>query len=300
MRPGLTSRALILALACTPGLGLAAAPAPKATPAPSASVPQSQLRKILFIPAPAVAPGPTMPAFQHVSIPSTDGVVLDCWWRTPATGKPVFMFFPGNGNGPSHHEPTLSRFARQGAGFLAVAYRGYEGSTGSPTEAGLHDDARAAYDWLAGKVVANRIVIVGYSMGTGVAVKLATEKPGRAVVLLGPMTSIDEVFQQRYPTLHITAMEDGFRSRDWIGALRMPLLIMHGDKDQTIPFSMGRQLFALAPQPKTFVRVEGADHADLVEAGALDAVWALLGIKLARTTADPGRQARLDITPPAH
>lgn len=254
---------------------LAGAPAMAQPGPPAFSAPptQAQLRSLIFVPGPENPVAASMPAFERVAIKSSDGVVLEAWWKPAAAGKKTFLVFSGNGGGPSHQQALLTQIAEQGDGFLAVAYRGYERSTGAPTEAGLHDDARAAYDWLAGKVGPKDIVICGFSLGTSVAVKLATERPAAGLILMAPMTSIEDVGRLMFPALKGLSLEDSFRSSDWIGQVKMPILVIHGDADRTVPFAMGKALFDLAPQPKTFVAIAGSGHDDLVANGAAKAFW---------------------------
>ena len=163
------------------------------------------------------------------------------------------------------------------AGFLAVYYRGYSGSTGSPSEAGLINDARAGYDWLAAHGYApERIVIHGFSLGSAVAVQLAAEKPARALILEAPMTGIHDIAPAYRPGAFPRIMRDSLRSRDFIGRVHMPVLIAHGDADRIIPYAHGERMFALAHDPKMFVSIPGGDHADLPRRGLYGHIWMFL------------------------
>ena len=122
-------------------------------------------------------------------------------------------------------------------------------------------DAEAAYAWLRARIPAQSIVLYGESLGTGVAVALAGRVEVKAVVLDAPYTSTAEVAQDRYPFLPVYwLMHDQYPSLERIGDVRVPLLILHGTKDRTVPFSMGERLFEAARGPKTFVAVAGGDH----------------------------------------
>ena len=115
---------------------------------------------------------PNFAETQAVRLETEDGERIAAWYRAPAEGQPIFLFFDGNGGRPQIWEGRWRRIAESGAGFLAVYYRGYSGSTGSPSERGLRLDARAGYDWLiAHGYAADNIVIHGFSLGSGVAVK---------------------------------------------------------------------------------------------------------------------------------
>ncbi|MEZ5960070.1 MAG: alpha/beta hydrolase [Hyphomonadaceae bacterium] len=211
---------------------------------------------------------PNFPDTEAVRVATEDGEHLVAWYRAPQPGQPIFLFFDGNGGRPQIWEGRWRRITETGAGFFAVYYRGYSGSTGHPSERGLHIDARAGYDWLiAHDYKPNDIVIHGFSLGSGVAVRLATERPARALILEAPFTGVDDVAAAHFTPLSRYLIRDGFRSRDWIGEVRMPILIVHGDADTVIPFAQGERLYALAREPKKFVRMPGSDHSTLVRDG---------------------------------
>lgn len=238
-------------------------------------------RAMIYHPDPAViAPGSDDPAtIREIKIATPDRQTLRAWWMAPAPGKPVFLYFDGNGGRLHLQGYRFAKVAAQGAGMLAVAYRGYSGSTGTPTEAALHADARLAYDWLAAHVDADRIVVHGFSLGTGVAVELAAERPVRAVILEAPYTAVIDVAAEAAPFLPVgLIMKDRFLSRDWIGKVHAPVLIVHGDADTVIPIAQGEKLFALANEPKQFVRIPGGQHSTLVANGLYDHVWPFLGM----------------------
>jgi hypothetical protein len=236
-------------------------------------------RQLLYHPSQEIA-SPTVAGVSAERIATSDGESLVAWWLPPPPGALVFLFFDGNGGRPEAWTRRWREIAEVNAGFLAVYYRGYSGSTGHPTEAGLHEDARAGYDWLIAHGIAPRqIVIEGFSLGTGVAVRLATERPARALVLEAPFTSTADVAATEFPFLPVhLMMSDQYRSRDFIGKVHMPVLVAHGDHDQTIPFEEGRELFSLANEPKEFVRMPGSDHMTLVKDGVYHRIWAFLAL----------------------
>jgi hypothetical protein len=217
---------------------------------------------------------------EDIRIDTADHERLRAWWRAPRPGKPVLLFFDGNGMRLDriNTTPRFVAAAREGVGLLAIAYRGFSGSTGAPTEEGLHEDARSAYRWLIAKGVTPRdIVVEGYSLGSGVAVRLAAERPIGALVLESPYTTMADVAIAHFPFTPISAvLPDQFRSRDWISKVHAPTLIVHGDRDRLIPMSEGLILFALANQPKKFVRMSGSGHTTLVADGLYPHIWAFL------------------------
>jgi fermentation-respiration switch protein FrsA (DUF1100 family) len=220
---------------------------------------------------------PNFPGIEAVRIQTQDGESLVAWHHPPEPGQPVFLFFDGNGGRPHIWGGRWRRIAEGGAGFLAVYYRGYSGSTGRPSERGLHTDARAGYEWLIAQGYQSRdIVIHGFSLGSGVAVRLASERPARALILEAPFTGVDDVAAAHFTPLSAMFIHDDFRSRDWIGGVRMPVLIVHGDRDSVVPFAQGERLFALANDPKLFIRMAGSDHATLVRDGLYDHIWSFL------------------------
>lgn len=211
---------------------------------------------------------PNFPDTQAVRIETEDGERIVAWYRAPHEGQPIFLFFDGNGGRPQIWGGRWRRIAETGAGFLAVYYRGYSGSTGRPSERGLHLDARAGYDWLIAHDYRPRdIVIHGFSLGSGVAVKLAADRPARALILEAPFTGVDNVAAGVVTPLGASLVRDSYRTRDWIGDVHMPVLIVHGDADTVIPFAQGQRLYELANEPKMFVRMPGSDHATLVRDG---------------------------------
>lgn len=202
---------------------------------------------------------------EEIALTTDDGERLVAWHRPPDGDRPVLVYFHGNAGNLSRGI-RLQRFrilAGEGYGFLAVSYRGYGGSTGTPTEAGLHADARAAYAEASRRHGPDRLIAYGESLGTGVATRLAVERPVRALVLEAPYTATSDVAAMIYPFLPVHwLMLDQFRSIDIIGRLRAPLLILHGDRDMVIPVTHGERLFAAAPEPKRLVIFTGGQHED--------------------------------------
>jgi fermentation-respiration switch protein FrsA (DUF1100 family) len=165
-----------------------------------------------------------------------------------------------------------------------VSYRGYSGSTGTPTEAGLREDARAAYAWVAERVEPRHVVLYGESLGSGVAVRLASERPVGGVILEAPYTSTADIAKLTYWFVPVDLlMRDQFRSIDLIDNINAPLLVLHGERDGLIPIRLGQKLYDTATEPKRFVRLPGVSHVDVLEGGGLAPVRAFLdGVEGAR------------------
>ena len=226
-------------------------------------------------PGPLADPPPSLGLHpQRVTFAAPGGPRLVAWRIVPpvsAQDPRWILVLHGNaGNlvtpGRPEHDLQLHDL---GAGVLAVDYRGYGESAGTPTEEGLYADARAAYDYLRDSLhlPPRRIVIYGHSLGAGVAVRLATEVVAAGLVVEGAFTSVPDRGAELYPWLpvHLIA-RNRFDSIDRIGTLRMPLLVIHGRDDTTIPIAHGRRLFASAPQPKQFLEVAGG-HDDAYSVG---------------------------------
>ncbi|MGO4407338.1 alpha/beta hydrolase [Bosea sp. RAF48] len=211
-------------------------------------------------------------AAEEATIATADGERLIAWIVPPRADKPVLLYFHGNA-GNLARTGRVGRFralTEDGAGLFAVSYRGYGGSTGSPSEDGLLQDARAAYGAAADRFGTGRLVGYGESLGTGVLLKLAAEVPLKAVVLEAPYLSIAAVAQERYPYAPVGSfMKDQFHSDEVVGRLKTPLLVMHGERDKVIPFAQGRALYELANPPKRFLRFPDGGHEDLPQYGSL-------------------------------
>jgi fermentation-respiration switch protein FrsA (DUF1100 family) len=199
-------------------------------------------------------------------------------WHVPPRGnKPVVLYFHGNGGALQHRIARFRKIIADGTGLVGVSYRGYGGSTGQPTEAGLIEDARATYAFAAARYP-GRIVAWGESLGTGVAIALAAEKPISRLILESPYTSTADVAAAQYWFLPARLlMKDQFRSDLRIAHVTAPVLIMHGDADRVIPIGYGQRLFALIPGKKRMVRFPGGGHNDLDEFGAAGVAMKFLG-----------------------
>jgi len=210
-----------------------------------------------------------LPQAQEVVLATSDGEKVIAWHVPPRGDKPVVIYFPGNGEHIAWRVERDRALIADGIGVIALSYRGYGGSTGTPTEAGLHRDAEAAYAFAAARYRPDRIVLWGQSLGTGVAVKLAAEKPIGKLILEAPYSSAADVAAELFPYAPVRwLMKDQFHSDQWIGAVKAPILVMHGARDDVIPIRFGERLFALAPQPKRFIRYDAGGHNDLDAYGA--------------------------------
>jgi hypothetical protein len=199
---------------------------------------------------------------EELRLATEDGETLVAWLFPPKDGLPLILYFHGNAGALADRVPRFRTFTARGYGLLAVSYRGYGGSTGSPTQIGLMRDGEAAYrEARARGYDGGRIVILGASLGTGVATALAARHQTAALVLEAPYLSALDVASAHYPYFPVRwLMLDRFRSDLAIPGVHVPVLMVHGEEDDVVPISSARRLFGLANEPKTFVRVPGGGH----------------------------------------
>ncbi len=233
-------------------------------------------RKFTYFPnAARVAPAAAgLQGFREVELPTPDGARLVAWYAPAPPGAPTILYFHGNGGGLANRAGRFGRYQNAGFGIFAISYRGYSGSTGSPTEAHNIADARLAYDYLIKQSLKpSDIILFGESLGSGVAVQTAAAVPVAGVILDAPYTSVVEVGAKAYPILPLNwLMVDRYQSDKYIAAINAPLLILHGTRDQVIPIEMGQRMYALARDPKRIVVFPEGRHVDLDNYGAVDVV----------------------------
>ena len=209
-------------------------------------------------------------AEEHV-LATADGEKVIVWHVPAKPGRPVILYFHGNGDFLAGFFGRFRELIADGTGVVALSYRGYAGSSGRPSERGLLQDAAAAYAFTTARYGAERIVAWGFSLGTGVAVALAAEQPVGKIILEAPYTSVADIAASLFWFMPVRlVMRDQFRSDERIERVKVPLLIMHGSNDHAIPIRFGEQLFALAHEPKRFVRFPGGGHENLGNFGAIE------------------------------
>ncbi len=229
-------------------------------------------RRLIYVPDPdREAPAEIgLRGVREIVLRTPDGARLITWYAAAAHGKPTFLYFHGNAGNLADRADRIRRFTGAGYGLFMPSYRGYSGSTGSPSEAAIVADARLAYDHLRGLGVPERaIVLYGESLGSGVAVRLASERPVGAVILDAPYTSLPDVGKLMYPIMPVrTFMLDRFESKTFITSVHAPILILHGTNDAVVPIALGKALFDAANKPKEMAVLQGAGHSDIYAYGA--------------------------------
>lgn len=210
--------------------------------------------------------------YEHVRLKTDDGETLQAWWISrPEAGAPVLLFFHGNAGNREDRLHNLAGLWQAGISVLIFDYRGYGGSTGTPSETGLIADGLAAFDWLAQKAGGRPITLFGRSLGgavaAAVALRLQAEAPTRpagGLILESTFTSAREMAGRvlPFPGIHLI-VRASYDSLTAVGELRMPLLMIHGTADDLVPFEMGLRIFAAAASPaKRFHQVPGGRHND--------------------------------------
>jgi len=213
-----------------------------------------------------------------VSLETEDELSLLAWWKPPADGRPAIVFFHGNGGHIGHRGFKVRGFLDRGYGVLLVDWRGYGGNEGAPTESGLYADGRAALKFLEQQGIGSKkIVLYGESLGSGVAVELASKGIGGALVLEAPFTSLVAAAADRFPVFPVRwLIRDRFDSQSKIGNVAVPLFIIHGEADAVLPAALGRALLETANEPKQGVFIPSAGHNNLYDYGGGDLVLKFL------------------------
>lgn len=198
-----------------------------------------------------------------VKIPTKDGLSLRSWYKPAINKQPTVLFFHGNAGHIGYRMPLARALINEGFGLFLLEYRGYGGNKGNPNEQGLYADAHAALQFLQQQgLKPAEIVLYGESLGTGVATKIASEHPVCALILQSPFTSLADAAHYHYPWLPIRP-RDHFNSLERIRAIDAPILILHGEHDQIVPYNQGVTLFQQAKPPKSFITIANGGHNDL-------------------------------------
>jgi len=212
--------------------------------------------------------------FEEFKVTTEDSVALKGWY-VPPSGKPfTILYFHGNADDLRSSTAIAAPYIEEGYGFMIAEYRGYSGMPGSPTENGLYADGRAfLYKMVDKNIPLESIILMGHSLGTGVATQLATEFHVAGVALFAPFLSMAHIAQNFYPIFptHLLVF-DRYANVDKVSRLSMPLIIIHGDRDEIVPLEQGRRLYDLAKEPKKMHLMPTYGHNDLL-LDALPAVF---------------------------
>lgn len=202
---------------------------------------------------------------QDIMIDSMDGTKIQVWYHKPAKNMPVVLYFHGNSYNLGKRAVKFKELIDMGYGFIAPSYRGFGKSDGHPDMQGILSDARASIQFLESEGYKTEdTILVGESLGSGVATTMATERHFKGLMLITPYTTIIDRAQEIYWYLPVGYLvHDNFSSIDKIGSLDTPVLLVHGTKDEVIPHTHSEKLMALAHEPKKLIIYEGKGHNNL-------------------------------------
>lgn len=208
--------------------------------------------------------------YKEAFFNTEDGERLHGWFFASEKDGPVILHFHGNAGNISHRLDLVQPFQRKGFSVFLVDYRGFGKSSGRPSEQGLYRDGLAAWAYLVEKenIAPERIVIHGHSIGGAVAIEVALQKKVRGVILESAFTSTKNM-AETMPLFALFApvFPAHYNNLEKIHRLRAPKLIVHGESDEIVPFSMGKKLFEAATDPKSFYPVKDAGHNDVFVVG---------------------------------
>lgn len=210
--------------------------------------------------------------FREIKLKTIDDLEIDAWLHEGDPQKPAILYLHGNNDELSHFADRLIPYANEGYTILMVEYRGYGRNPGKPSEEGLITDALAGYKYL--KERGYKVVVHGFSLGTGVALGLADQTQVDGVILEAPFYSMRTLVQETVPILPAGVMlRNRFPSNKRIRRLNKPVLILHGTRDSTIPYNHSQMLFDDTNEPnKVIVFIEGGTHLNLPEMGEFDTI----------------------------
>lgn len=255
-------------------------------------------RTLIYFPSRELIGSPAMLglSYRDVWFHAEDGVRLHGWY-VPGRLPTTLLWCHGNAGNISDRLDNIAEIHRRlGLGVFIFDYRGYGQSDGRPTEAGLYRDARAAREvLLRERVMAERIVYFGRSLGAAVAIDLAVAAPPPVVIIETPFLSVPAMANRTLPGSGLL-FKTRYDSLKKIGQVRSRLLILHGDADEVVPYEHGRRLFEAAPQPKVFYTIRGAHHNDTYIVGG-DDYWAAWVRLLAPLLVESGEKTK---GPPGH
>ena len=200
---------------------------------------------------------------EKIKIKTKDNIDLIAWYHKKNLNEyKTILFLHGNAGSLENRIHKINHFKDININFLIVAWRGFSGNKGKPTEDGLYEDARSSVRWLKAKGVDEKnLIIYGESLGTGIATEIAQNKNFAGVILESPFTSMIDAGKDKYPFLPVRfLLKDKYESDKKIKNIKSPILVMHGKIDNIVPFYMGKKIYELANNPKYSYFSEYDDH----------------------------------------
>jgi len=220
-----------------------------------------------------------IPGMSEVYLTTSDGIRIHSLYIERQGASKVVLFFHGNAGNAYHRIPDAIALSRTGVNVLLVSYRGYGKSEGKPGEQGLYKDAEAAYEYLVDtkQYAPQDIYLLGRSIGSAVAIHLAQDRKSGGLILITPITSGKEIASIIGLGWITWPMDPFFDNIEKINRVESPVLVIHGDADEIIPFSIGEKIYRAAPtKNKRFIRIRGAGHNNLTQVAG-PGFWTLVG-----------------------
>lgn len=223
-----------------------------------------------------------------------DGTRVLTWWGAAKPGRPTLLYVHGNGGSFVTRSERIRKYMTHGYGVVMMTYRGFGGSAGAPSEKANVSDAKQVYDAVrATGIPADKIVLYGESLGSGIALQVAAEKDVAGVILDAPYTSIVDLAALHYPGLPARwLMTDRYETIKVAGKVTAPTLIVHGEADDIIPVAMSAAVAAALKGPVERATFPGAGHSDHYLFGSYDTIYAWLASQFPSDAAGPNALAR--------
>jgi fermentation-respiration switch protein FrsA (DUF1100 family) len=200
---------------------------------------------------------------EKVNIKTPDNLNLLGWFHKKDLNRfKTIVYFHGNAGTLENRIHKLNHFKDMEINFLIIAWRGFSGNEGKPTEDGLYKDGMSAVNWIINQGVKEKdIILYGESLGTGIATELAQHKNFAGLILETPFTSMINAAKEFYPYIPVNLLiKDRYENYKKIKNIKIPILVMHGEKDTIVPFSMGKKIYQLANEPKYSYFTKHDDH----------------------------------------
>ena len=200
---------------------------------------------------------------EKVKILTSDGINLQGWFHKKDLKRfKTIIYFHGNAGKLENRIHKLNHFKDMDVNFLIIAWRGFSGNKGKPSEKGLYIDANSAIKWLKKLGLKEKdIILYGESLGTGVATEIAQSNNYAGLILETPFTSMIEAAKNFYPYIPVSLLlKDKYDNQNKIKNINTPVLVMHGEIDQIVPFRMGKKIYEIANQPKYSHFTKFDDH----------------------------------------
>ena len=213
--------------------------------------------------------------YEEIFIQNNEGIKLKAWLHEKdLINKKTILFFHGNAGDLSNRNYKLNELAKFDVNFLILAYRGFSGNEGQPTEQGLYDDAKSALEWIKIKGVKEKnLILYGESLGTAITIEVAQNKNLAGIILESPFTSMVELAQKYYPFLPAKfLLKDRYETVKKLKNISSPLLVLHGRLDTIVPFAMGEELFKQVNEPKFKYFIDNDDHMMRYDENLLDEI----------------------------